>query len=259
MLFLTKKKKKSRPLPIDEVAKLSKSGMNDKDIIKHLKSEGYTYDEIEKAMLMAMKSSVKSKNENNVGQAKQTENTFGDSQFQNTQMPSIPQGESFEHLGAEHNAQMNAPTDYTQSMVDNTIDINNIVEDIIQTMVNEKWEKIDARIKEVEREMEEAKKIISSLNMEKKEEINKDEIYGKFEEIETKLEDLEVRTGALEKSLKQLLPSLVDNIQNLSNVVETLKKRHEDLEKKAMRHIYGDDVPWNDSIKRASDERQQSS
>ena len=258
MLFLTKKKKEERPLPTDEVVKMSQSGMSDKDIIRHLKSEGYTYDEIEKAMLMAMKSTVKSpkpkqseqsaSEQLNVPQSAQFNPSFGGAQ---SQMPSLPQGESFENLPSQPSVQ-EPPQDFSQS-VEDTVDINNIVEDIIQSMVNEKWEKIDARMKEVEREMEDAKKLLSNIKTEKKQEVSKEEIDEKFGELDTKVEDLEVRVGALEKSFKQLLPTLVDNIQNLSNIVETLKKRHEDLEKKTLHHIYGDDVPWSDSIKKAQD------
>ena len=245
MLFLTKKKEKDRPLPIDKVVELSKNGKNDNEIIRELKSEGYTYDEIEKTMLLAMKSSVKKQNTNQKNQVQfqqQPQPQQLNQQFSqnNLQGLSLPEGEDFNHLN-----QQNQPIE----MEENTVDVNSIVEDIIQSIVNEKWERVDTRIKEVEKEMEATKKYISSINIPKEQEIDKGELDTKFKEIDTKFDDLEVRIGALEKSFKQLLPSLVENIQSLSNIVEELKNKHEELEHKTIEHIYGEKKPWESSIK----------
>src|SRR3989344_6884793 len=47
-----------KEIPVDEVKSMSKKGMTDHDIIKTLKSKGYSYEEIEKAMLQAVKIGV---------------------------------------------------------------------------------------------------------------------------------------------------------------------------------------------------------
>ncbi len=262
MLFFTKKKEVKRPIPVEEVVELSRKGKTDKEIIRQLKSEGFSYDEIEKAMLLAMKSSVGKKEEK--PETKQpAQQPVQQQPF--PQGPSLPVGEDFSHLNKVHsgsqyssqqleqNPQPQQPQQFQQEMnvdVDmEPVDVNNIVEDIIQSIVDEKWEKIDAKMKEIEKELAATKKYVSSIKIPESQNIDKSELDLKFKEIDTKLEDLEVRVGALEKSFKQLLPSLVENIQNLSNIVDTLKKRHEDLERKALEHIYGEQKPWNTPTK----------
>ncbi len=58
MLFGSKKPKEEKAIPIEEVQKMTKKGMSDKDIIKHLKGKGYSYESIEGAMLKAVKEGV---------------------------------------------------------------------------------------------------------------------------------------------------------------------------------------------------------
>ena len=58
MLFHKKPKEEKMNAPVEEVQKMTRKGMSDKDIIKHLKSKGYSYEAIEGAMLKAVKESV---------------------------------------------------------------------------------------------------------------------------------------------------------------------------------------------------------
>lgn len=60
------------------------------------------------------------------------------------------------------------------------------------------------------------------------------------------------------------MPNKEDNGNNamegtadINNIMETLKKLHKDLEKKTLRHIYGNDVPWSDSIKKVEEKSEE--
>ena len=53
-----KASKERGEVPVEEVQKMTRKGMSDKDIIKHLKSKGYSYESIESAMLRAVKDGV---------------------------------------------------------------------------------------------------------------------------------------------------------------------------------------------------------
>ena len=60
MLF--HKKQAKGDVPINEISEMTRKGMSDKDIIKNLKGRGYSYNDIEKAMLSAVKTGVSDEN-----------------------------------------------------------------------------------------------------------------------------------------------------------------------------------------------------
>jgi len=198
-----KKQKKDMESLVNEARALSQSGMPDKDIIKKLKSEGYSYSDIEKAMLEIVRQGV---------------------------MPSpAPQIPSQTNL--QTNVELN-PTLETEEVGDEEIfesdseGIEELVEEVIESFVNEKWQKAEGKLKNIENELNNIKTQISNLDN-KINSIKPEKANLPIDEINEQIEDLQVRVGGLEKAFKQFLPSLTANIENLSNIIHEMKKKEQ--------------------------------
>ncbi|MEM7819386.1 MAG: hypothetical protein QXD48_00990 [Candidatus Aenigmatarchaeota archaeon] len=206
-MFFRKKKKEEHGIPIDEVKKMTQSGMSDKDIIKKLKSKGYSYDEIEKAMLQAVKSDISEEPimrkveptvptfENFYEEPEQQENIF--------QQPQLPQLEELPEEQPEI-----------------------VLEDLIEGVIEDKWHKFDENMKKMEENLERMRAEITQfeqkIELAKKEPVTKD-LEIRVSEINERIEDLEARVGGLEKAFKQFLPALTHNIESLSKIIHEMK------------------------------------
>ena len=201
-----KKPREVRDVPVEEVQKMTKRGMSDKDIIKHLKSKGYSYESIEGAMLKAVKEGV----DDTPRQARvdteppATENMFDfpmDTQMQ-------PQME--------------------MQMPDETEAPEIMIEELIEGIVEDKWRKFDDSLTKVndnfDRIRAEIKQFELRLDQTKRDSPARD-IETKMTDISEQLEDLEARVGGLEKAFKQFLPSLTRNIESLSTMIHEMKDR----------------------------------
>ena len=201
-----KKPREVRDVPVEEVQKMTKRGMSDKDIIKQLKSKGYSYEAIEGAMLKAVKEGV----DDTPRQARvATEPPAGENMFDfpmDTQMQ--PQME--------------------MQMPDETEAPEIMIEELIEGIVEDKWRKFDDSLTKVndnfDRIRAEIKQFELRLDQTKRDSPARD-IETKMTDISEQLEDLEARVGGLEKAFKQFLPSLTRNIESLSTMIHEMKDR----------------------------------
>ncbi|MFH0832103.1 MAG: hypothetical protein V1900_00045 [Candidatus Aenigmatarchaeota archaeon] len=199
-----KKKKDVRPISVEEVQMLTAKGMADKDIIKQLKSEGHSYDEIESAMLQAVKAGVEDepKGAERPTSASETVEIEGLSDLEQPEleMPDIE--------------------------FDDRVSPDMIVEELVEGIVEDKWKKFEDRIAEVKKEM-------SELRLSRQEgglivPVENKELETSISEINDRLDNLEARVGGLEKAFKQFLPSLTRNIESLSAMIHEMKSRREE-------------------------------
>jgi hypothetical protein len=189
MLF---KKKEPRELPINEIQNLSSQGSSDKEIIKKLKSEGYSYDTIEKSMLQAVKAGVD----------------------QPEPVQEQPQQDVFEENFQD-------PGDLGLGAAEETVSPEIIVEELVEGVVEEKWQKVESRLDNMENEISKVYARVKQAEQRPLPEL-KDERIDDYSE---RLEDLEARIGGLEKAFKQFLPALTRNIESLSSMIHEMKSK----------------------------------
>lgn len=206
MLFFKKKSKEARPPPVEEIQRLSARGMSDKDIIKSLKSEGYSYDEIEQAMMQAVKEGVEPSAERPAAAIEQVYPSQAESQ---------PTSDLIPELTA---SSMQEPMPEIEGMAPEAI-----VEELVEGVVEEKWQRFEERIKSVEIEIASLKQRAAVPQLAGQEAAAVDNT--KAEALQDKLDDLEARIGGLEKAFKQFLPSLTRNIESLSRIIHEMKTR----------------------------------
>jgi septal ring factor EnvC (AmiA/AmiB activator) len=105
-----------------------------------------------------------------------------------------------------------------------------IIEELIEGVIEEKWEKFNKKIKEQEQNLENIAATIKQFEQKisaiKTDAIPKD-IELRSDVINNRIDDLDARIGGLEKAFKQFLPSLTRNIENLSNIIHEMKQNNE--------------------------------
>lgn len=229
MPLFRKKPKIAGPVPIREIQSLRSSGLSDKDIIKRLKDKGYDYREIEKAMLQSLKREV-TPTPKPEPKTPQQENMFEQFYEPVGEAPSFEDiyGERRKPQISERSLEELIPPVPEEEQVSPELSIEELVEGVI----NEKWEALEHALNEMRSEQENIRKEImevkalSSAPGEKTE----NPFIDKINELEERLNNLEPKVSGLEKAFKQFLPSLTDNIRNLSEIIRELREKREEKE-----------------------------
>lgn len=106
-----------------------------------------------------------------------------------------------------------------------------IIEELVEGVVDEKWDKFDKKLKELESGTREIRtsvtqfreELMSKLEGRKQQSTEKDVL-----ELAKRYEELEARVGGLEKAFKQFLPSLTGHIESLRQMVHDMKSKTEE-------------------------------
>lgn len=199
-------KKKSQPVPPEEVQKLVSSGMSDKDTIKHLKSKGYGYEEIEKAMMSAVKRGV---------EAPQFAPSQPGAPLPKRDLPELPEIQ-------DYRPEEDIMGGLQETEPDLSPDI--IVEEIVEGVVEEKWQKFEERIRKTENDFTNLSIQLKQFQQPRQDQPVKD-YDPKIAEINEQMEDLQARVGGLEKAFRQFLPSLTRNIESLAGLIHEMKEK----------------------------------
>jgi hypothetical protein len=214
-----KKPKEQKSVPIEDVKKMASRGMSDKDIIKELKQRGYNYDEIERAMLQAVKEGVNDEPSQMPGGAP-PQDLFG----------TAVGGEELFAPQQQQQQEFELPS-LDQTSEDET---SAILEELIEGVIEEKWHGFEEKFSKMEESFEriksEVKLFEDRIGAQKNDGPGK-ELEIRLSDVSQQLEDLDARVGGLEKAFKQFLPSLTRNIESLSQLVHEIKeKTHLQLE-----------------------------
>ncbi len=217
MLFFGKKKEDERTVPVDEVERMARIGMSDKDIIKNLKSQGYSYSEIEKAMVSAVKKGVGEQPlfpEQQQQQSLQAPVQRNEQQpRQLPQLPDLPEAPSLEEeLGLAEGPEMDMNPEV-------------IVEELVESVVEEKWQKFEDRIDRLEDEIIKLHTKLKEMSQITGQPVVHTKEDAKVQELSEQLEEVQARVGGLEKAFKQFLPTLSRNIESLSEMIHELKEK----------------------------------
>ena len=200
-MFFRKKKEMNKPVPSEEIESLISQGMSDKDIIKKLKSEGYSYENIENAMLKAVKVGV---DDSGIGQDSFDPGMPGPAQQPQEQ----PIMDEFSDIDVK-NAEELSP--------------EQIVEELIEGVVESKWKRFDEEIERVNMEVNSIKE--SAKSAKPSESPDSSQYEERMNALSAQVEDISTRVGGLEKAFKQFLPSLTRNIESLSAIIHEMKAK----------------------------------
>ena len=108
-------------------------------------------------------------------------------------------------------------------------EIDPAVEELIETIVAENFERVKTEFENVYEELdtigEELQDLESRVDeLEIRDDEDQQEFVQKVDEIEEHIDDYESRIGGLEKAFQQVLPSLVDNVRDLTGLVQEIKQ-----------------------------------
>lgn len=106
------------------------------------------------------------------------------------------------------------------------------VEELIETIIAENFEKVEAEFHNVYDELDTFADEIEDLkqrvhDLEVRDDEDQQQFVQKIDEVEEHIDSYESRIGGLEKAFQQVLPSLVDNVRELTDLVQELKDEGE--------------------------------
>ncbi|MBI2583617.1 MAG: hypothetical protein HYW25_03035 [Candidatus Aenigmarchaeota archaeon] len=201
-----------RPVPVEEVKAMVSHGFSERDIIKQLKAQGYSFGEIEKAILEVVKSGVTP--EPAPQPQPETPEEFREEPEPAKGEPRRPSRMAYRPPDVlEPLPPLPEPSQEEPPEKEDGEDQQQYVEDIVESVLEEKFEKFISELKIMKDEFEQLRSEVAMLKQERHEtaEVPSD--------LAAKMDDLEARVGGLEKAFRQYLPELAKGIERLSRVV----------------------------------------
>ena len=213
-IFGKKQVKKGKGIiPTERVRDLSSKGFSEPEIIDILRREGYSPEEIDKALGEAIKSAIEKE------EVKAPASLVAP-------LPTSPAPAPLKEL----ESLFGAKEEVTALEVPETSlppPARALTEEYIEYMIDQKlievyqrFEDIYYRIEEIEKAMKEMNESISDIA--RKKVLESEELTKKFESFSESMQTITGRVGSLEKAFKETLPSLVEAIRSLN---ESLRKK----------------------------------
>jgi hypothetical protein len=239
MFLLPLKKKKEQVkkvyVPVDLVMSYASQGLSENEIKNRLQGQGFTSDVIDKAMRIALKEEVTS-----------------DIPRMSTQLPSsVRAPEPMSMQVPRHPMPLGYPPERLVSPDEpRSIDVQEAakpftfeptevkqaespmgeitIEEIIEGIVEEKWQEFEERLVDYERrdmmlqaQLDDLRKRIKEIETSIGE--REKGLASKLDEFGGSVEHIEGRIGSIEKVFKDFLPELSQNIRNMSELVDKVK------------------------------------
>ncbi len=207
----------TRPLPEERVLFLISQGLAEPEIIKVLKDEGYSFQEIDSGITNVLKRRVSS------------EQHFA---------PSNPFELSHEedlapvyHPNQDVVAREEAEQQKKAAMIEE-------MEEIIETLIEEKLSRVLDELDKAEKKFNEINDKLRQINdrvsafeaQEKNIEFGESEKIG---ELKSKEENIEPRIASLEKAFKDIIPNLVDSIREMRETLASSRRREPSADSEA--------------------------
>lgn len=206
--------------PVSRVQELSSQGRSEKDIIRIMREEGYSNEDISQALNRAIKFKVT-----------QSSQTYGA-----PLPPASPQvNEPSRFIAPPPEKPLSGTSD------DNVIEMNEEeeigLEELIEEIINEKWGSVKADLSEIQKGFVQLQDQIDFLSqrldkIEKKGQEKDKEIKDMISESSSQMQRIEGRIGSVEKAFREFLPSLTENVRSLSEIVEKIKKKTKESKSK---------------------------
>jgi archaellum component FlaC len=103
------------------------------------------------------------------------------------------------------------------------------VEELIETIVAENFQRVNAEFENVYEELDALGEKLENLDnrvhdLEIRDDEDQEQFVQKVEEMEDHIDNYQSRIGGLEKAFQQVLPNLVDNVRDLTQLVQEIKQ-----------------------------------
>jgi DNA-binding transcriptional MerR regulator len=195
------------------------AGMSERDIIRTLKGEGYSFGDVERALAAVVKEGI------GVPSAVMP-------QPQPAQAYTSPPQHQEQSPQPEYAQPAYSPTDDDYSQIpatqsepmpeDQIAEAEAAMEEMLESVLENKLQKFSTDLKGVREELTKISEEI--MNVKKSPAVMQtSEVPHDFIE---KVDDLEARVGGLEKAFRQFLPSLTENIESLAKMIHELRGRN---------------------------------
>lgn len=202
----------NRPPPEERVSFLLSRGLAESDIIKTLKNEGYSFQEIDSGITNVLKSTVSS--EPNYAPRPSID------MVQNEElaplMPLQPGPQPVPNASPAHETE-------SQRM---RVEIVEEMEEIMEALIEERVSKIDDRLDRLDARIKELDNKIFRLSekaeqFEISEKTADSEAKTKMDELGEKEINLEPRISSLEKAFKDIIPNLVESVREVKEALSS--------------------------------------
>jgi DNA-binding transcriptional MerR regulator len=207
-------KKKTRPIvygkgyiPVDRVKEMASRGLTEPEIIDVLRREGFSVDEIDKALTQALRLDI----------------TQSKEKTESKEEPKLP---TLSDINVEKRTPIEIPeTSLPESYYQESYDIEDYIDYLLQLKseeIEETLGEFDDKLKKISERLdtlsEKVNQLVSSGGLKQK------ELFDKIEELNKGFNDLNVRLSGLEKVFKETLPVILESVRSISNVVQKIKK-----------------------------------
>lgn len=213
--FLKKEHGGEKGVPTDRVRELSNKGFSELEVIDVLRKEGYSPEEIDRALSSSLRSGITSLPQQQTKQAAKDGPklpTLEEIAPQRTEMPEMP----------EASDAGNEQYDYEQPEAYQTEEyIEYVVKDRLGD-TNKSIDEITLKSKELEKRIENIHEQINVLIQTRTAE--QTQLLNRIDSFRGAMEDIEIRLGGIEKAFKDTLPALIESVRGLTDLVQRLKR-----------------------------------
>lgn len=239
-MFLLPIKKKKEPVkkvyvPVDLVMSYASQGFSENEIRNRLQGQGFTSDVIDKALKIAVKEQVTSDVPMMSGPALPQVRPPEPMAMEVPRHP-MPLGYPPERLVSPDEPRRVDTQEAAKPFTFEPTEVKQAespmgeitVEEIIEGIVEEKWQEFEERLVDYERrdmmlqsQLDDLRKRIKEIEMSIRE--REKGLSSQLEEFGGSVEHIEGRIGSIEKVFKDFLPELSQNIKNMSDLVDKVK------------------------------------
>jgi hypothetical protein len=198
----------SRPLPEDRVSSLLSQGLAEPEIIRVLKEEGYSFQEIDTGITNVLKQRVSN-----------------DPAAFNTPIPDAQRDDLSPVFRQSPEEQFREDKEQR-----NKAAVIEEMEEVIETLIEEKFSRVLEELERADKKFMDLNEKFNALNAK----LDNIEAQGKgtfaaeidkINAVDVKEENLEPRITSLEKAFKDIIPNLVDSIRELRETASSSKRR----------------------------------
>jgi len=239
MFLLPMKKKKEEVkkvyVPVDLCLSYSSQGLSENEIRSRLQGQGFTPDVVDQAMRIAIKEEVNSEMPRMEAPPQMR---VPEHRVMDVSRHPMPLGYPPERLVSPDEPRQVDTQEAAKPFTFEPTDVKQAespmgeitIEEIVEGIVNEKWQEFQERLVDYERrdmmlqaELDDIRKRIKEIEGSVRE--KEKGLSSQLEDFGGSVEHIEGRIGSIEKVFKDFLPELSQNIKNMSELVDKVKSQ----------------------------------
>ena len=218
-------------IPTDKVKELFSKGFSEVEIIDILRKEGFSPEEVDKALTEALKSEinkVKLPTKKDIEESVKEEPKHPKPMLQQEQTQQ-PQPVQQPIQPVQQQLQLTQPVEPVQQEAAEEEYAYVTPEEYVEYLIREKMQDLNTRLMEFNMKYKQLENKIADLterldNFWKSRDDEYQSILRKIETLKDSLDEMNTRIATLERAFKETFPSLIEGIKLLSEVVQKLKK-----------------------------------